>query len=253
MQQIIDFFIRNKNFLLFSILFLISITLTIRSHSFHTNKFVSAANVVSGNIYSAKNDLTSYFNLKRKNELLVDENLRLRNLLHIRKDQSPIPVLDSGAPSLKYNFTAARVINNSYARTKNQLTLNKGSKDGIAKEMGVISQNGIVGIVSNVSENYATVQSILNTNSQISANIKKSGHFGILVWDAKDPDVVQLVDVPRIAPVAVGDTVTTDGRSTIFPKGIPIGTIKEFSLTEDTNYYNLDIDLFNDMTSLEYV
>ena len=119
--------------------------------------------------------------------------------------------------------------------------------------MGVITSKGIVGIIDNVSNNYATVQSILNTNSQINAKLKSSNHFGSLVWNTKDPNMVQLIDIPRLAPVKIGDTITTGGRSTIFPKGILIGTINDFTLGKDENYYNLNIKLFNDMTNLEHV
>ena len=118
--------------------------------------------------------------------------------------------------------------------------------------MGVITSHGVVGIVNNVSKNYATVQSILNTNSQINARLKNSGHFGSLIWDTKEANVVQLIDVNRLAPVKVGDTIITDGKSTIFPEGLLIGTIKSFAIGENDSY-NLDILLFNDMTNLRHV
>jgi len=251
-QQIIFFFIRNKNFLLFSILFVISLALTIQSHSFHTTRFTSSANFLSGGVYSAKSNVTGYFGLKIENQELIDENTHLRSLL---AKYSAIPKeikLDSSDTSAKYIFVSAMVINNNYSKTKNLLTIKKGSIDGIGIDMGVITSNGIVGIVNNVSKNYATVQSILNTNSQINARIKNSDHFGSLVWNTKNPNVVQLTEVNRLAPVKIGDSIITDGKSTIFPEGIPIGTIQSFELGENDSY-NLDIQLFNDMTSLKHV
>ncbi len=252
MQQIIFFFIRNKNFLLFSVLFLIAVTLTIRSHSFHTTKFTSSANFLSGGIYSAKSGVTEYFGLKEENQKLIDENKNLRKLLTNQKDFSEGNKLDSNNIVMKYNFIAAQVINNTYSKTKNLLTIKKGSKDGIHIDMGVITSSGIVGIVNNVSKNYATIQSILNTNSEINARIKNSNHFGSLVWDTKNPNIVQLTEVNRLAPVKVGDSIITDGKSTIFPEGLPIGVIKTFELGENDSY-NLDIQLFNDMTNLKHV
>ena len=119
--------------------------------------------------------------------------------------------------------------------------------------MGVITSKGIVGIVKNTSANYSTVQSILNTNSQINTKLKKSNHFGSLIWNTKNPHIVQLIDIPRLAPLIIGDTVVTGGRSTIFPEGLLVGIINDFSLNENNNSYTLNIQLFNDMTNLEHV
>lgn len=251
MQQIIFFFVRNKNFLLFSLLFLFSVALTIRSHSFHSAKFTSSANFLSGGVYNIKSSITEYFDLQDDNIKLLDENKYLRKQLEAYKNEVAI-IVDSVAVPIKYEFIASKVINNTYSKSKNLLTLNTGSKDGIKIDMGVLSSNGIVGIVNNVSKNYSTVQSVLNTNSQINARLKNSKHFGSLVWNTKEPNVVQLTDVNRLAAVKIGDTIITDGKSTIFPEGILIGTIKKFTLGENDSF-NLDIQLFNDMTSLNHV
>lgn len=250
MRQIIFFFIRNKNFLLFFLLFFVSIFATIRTHSFHNSKFVSSANFITGSIYSWKSEITNYLGLETENQKLVNENLRLLKIIEGYNDALEIPMLDSVVFSSKFKFFAANVINNNYSKSKNYITLNRGAVDSLRIDMGVISSKGLVGIISGVSENYATVQSILNTKSQINAKLKKTEHFGSLVWDTKDPNRVQLIDVPRIAPVAIGDTIVTGGRSTIFPKGILIGVIKDFKLEIDDNYYELNIELFNDMTNL---
>jgi rod shape-determining protein MreC len=252
MQQILFFFIRNKNFLLFLILFLFAFAITIRSNSFHTAKFTSSANFVSGGIYDVKSDFTAYFDLKNENQKLLNENVFLRKQLEQYKNISGKGFKDSSTLRSKYKFVLAKVINNNYSKTKNLLTLKKGSKDGIKIDMGVMSSNGIVGIVNNVSNNYATVQSILNTNSQINARLKNSNHFGSLIWNTKMPNIVQLTDVNRLAPVKLGDTIITDGKSTIFPEGLLIGTIKNYELGENDSY-NLDVQLFNDMTNLKHV
>ena len=252
MQQIIFFFIRNKNFLLFFLLFIISIGLTIQSHNYHKNKFVNSANFLSGSIYSFRNNITSYFNLKEENQILVEENALLRTQIEDYKDRiEPDGKLNS--LDLNYRIVTAKLINNSYSRTKNKLTINKGSLNEVSLDMGVMSSRGIIGIIDNVSANYATIQSILNTNSQINAKLKNSNHFGSLIWDTNDPNVVQLIDVPMLADVSFGDTIVTGGRSTIFPEGILIGSIKNFKLDKDENFYELNIQLFNDMTNLEYV
>lgn len=253
MQQIIFFFIRNKNFLLFAVLFIISVALTIQTHNYHNNKFISSSNFVTGRVYTFRNNITNYLNLGKENEQLLQENLILRKKLDQFKEVVVFEKLDSTVLPNKYGYFTARVINNNYSKTKNQLTLDKGRKDSIKIDLGVISSKGIVGIVSDISENYATVQSILNTKSRINAKLKKSSHFGSLVWNTKDPNVVQLIDIPRLAELVKGDTIITGGRSTIFPEGLLIGTVKDFHLDDDDNYYYVNVDLFNDMTGLEHV
>jgi len=249
MQQIISFFIRNKNFLLFAFLFLISLSLTIQSHDYHKGKYVSSANFLAGGIFGFKTSITDYFDLEKQNEMLSEENRRLRLKLSNKGQDA---VWTASEDSL-YNILSARVINNSYHKTKNHLTLDKGSRDGLKIDMGVISPQGVVGIVDGLSEGYATVQSVLNTNSQIIGAFKKSNHFGTIKWDTANPNIVQLLEIPRLAPVALGDTIVTNQRSTIFPDGLPIGTVSRFDRDPDQDYYQIDVQLFTDMTAVKHV
>ena len=253
MQQIIYFFIRNKNFLLFAFLFFISLALTINSHSYHSSKFVSSANFLSGGIYNMRSGITDYFNLKEQNDILHEENNRLRLLLMNGGMISSEISLDSTVIDTNYLFTAAQVISNNYAGTRNNLTINKGENDSIKIDMGVISSEGVVGIINSTSSNYASVQSVLNTSSRIVGKFKKSNQFGTMVWDAKDPNIVQLTEIPRIANVMIGDTIITDSKSTIFPEGIPIGSVINFQRDPSNDYYAIDVELFSDMTRLKHL
>ena len=253
MQQIIFFLIRNKNFLLFIVLFSISIFLTIQTHSYHKNNFVNSSNNITGGIYTIKSSITNYFNLREENEILIDENTRIRIQLESYKSKVVNHNIDTNSILSKYYFVSAKVINNSFSKTKNKITIDKGERDSIQLDLGVITSKGIVGIIDNVSNKYATIQSILNTNSQINAKLKNVKHFGSLVWNTEDPNVIQLIDIPRLAPVKIGDTIVTGGKSTIFPEGILIGAVIDFELTEDKNSQNLNIQLFNDMTNLQHV
>ncbi|AUP78762.1 rod shape-determining protein MreC [Flavivirga eckloniae] len=250
MQQIINFIIRNKNFLLFLLLFSISILFTIQSHSYHRSKFINSANFLSGSILNTANSISTYFNLKSQNTLLSEENKRLKSLLYNLKNSTTTQDTDSLKP---YYFSNARVIRNNYSATDNYLLINKGTNDSIKQDFGVVTTHGIVGIVDKTSGNYATVVSILNTTSSISSQLKKTNHYGTLTWDAKNPAVVQLTDIPKIANVLVGDTIVTSGRSSIFPKDIEIGTVKNYKLDAAENYYEINVQLFNDMTNLEHV
>jgi len=249
-QQIIFFFLRNKNFLLAGFLFFVALALTIRSHSYHNAKFVSSANFLSGGLFSAKSGVTDYFGLETENEILIEENSRLRSQLEQFK--STAGALEGVLLDSQYTFIPARVINNNYSRTKNNITIKAGSRAGVIKDHGVISSKGIIGIINGVSSNYATVQSILNSNSKINSKLQKSGHFGSLEWRSNNPNVAQLVQIPRLAPIAKGDTIVTGGRSTIFPEGILIGTIEDYTLDSDDSYI-INVRLFNDMTNIKHV
>ncbi|WGK65354.1 rod shape-determining protein MreC [Croceiramulus getboli] len=249
MQRIINFLINNRNFLLFVVLLSISFIFTIQSHSYHRSRFVNSANFLSGGIYERVNNISSYFELKEINEQLVEENVYLRSLIHNPNDSIQART-DTTTFGGKFRFVPARVINNNYARSSNYLTLRGGEQDSIKPDLGVITPQGIVGIVDKVSDRYSTVISILNSSSRINAKLKKSEHFGTLVWDGVDPNIVQLIDVQQQAPVQQGDTIVTGGKSTIFPKDIGIGIVQGFMLDQSENFYTISIRLFNDMTNL---
>jgi rod shape-determining protein MreC len=155
--------------------------------------------------------------------------------------------------SQNYTVTQGKVIKNSYSDQRNYITIDKGSNDSIKQDMGVITGRGILGIVENTSANFATVQSILNEKSNINAKIKNSNHFGSLVWDTKNYNVVQLIDIPRLVPLNIGDTIVTGAMSSIFPENIPIGTIKKFDLDNSKSFYYIDVALFNDMTNIKNI
>jgi len=252
MQQIINFLIRNKTFLLFLLLFSISLFFTIQSHSYHKSKFINSANFLTGGIYESVNGIGQYFNLKEENEKLLEENNRLKAILFNEETEQEVSFsLDSTLA--QYNSIAALVTKNSYSVTNNYLTINKGKRDSIQEDYGVITSKGIVGIIDNTSDKYARVLSILNSNSRVNAQIKNSNHFGTLRWNGVSPQIVQLVDIPKQASIKVGDSIVTGGLSTIFPKEIPIGSVVSFKLDQTENYYNVEISLFNDMTNIGHV
>ncbi|WP_345190103.1 rod shape-determining protein MreC [Algibacter agarivorans] len=253
MQQIINFIIRNKNFLLFLLLFCVSVLFTIQSHSYHKSKFINSANFLTGGVYNSVNNISDYFNLKAQNQLLAEENKRLRVLISNSGINADTTYIDSLTYNKSYRFYTSNIIKNSYSLNNNVLTINKGTNDSVKQDFGVISSKGLIGIIDKTSNNYATVLSILNTTSRISAQLKKTNHFGTLTWDGDSPEFTQLIDIPKIAPVKIGDTIITSGRSSIFPKGIPIGIIEGFKLDQAENYYEINVKLFNDMTNIEHV
>ena len=254
MQQILNFLIRNKNFILFMLLLFISLVFTIQSHSYHKSKFINSANWLTGGIYEQSNSISTYFSLKSENEKLVEENRRLKGLAYSKKDSlHNIQFIDSSSFTTDYLFRAGKIIKNSYSKSDNIILINKGSTDNIQTDMGVVTPNGIIGIIDRVGGNHATVISILNSISKINAQLKNTNYFGTLIWDGENPNIVQLIDLEKLATFKVNDTITTGGHSTLFPKGIPIGTIKDFKLDTKQNLYTVNVQLFNDMTNLENV
>lgn len=254
MQQIFSFILKNSNRILFLLLLGISLSLTIQSHSFHRSKIISSANFLSGGVYEKINSVEEYLHLREQNDELARENANLKSLLFKTQDSTKIPNLDSLKGVLPKDIIVSKVIRNSYNVHENFLTINSGSKQGVKPDMGVINSLGIVGIIDDVSANYATVISILNTQSQINAKIKNSDHFGTLNWDGKNTGFVQLIDVPRLASIRKGDTIVTGGQSVIFPENIGIGIIDKIYIPSDKNhYYRINVKLFNDMTNLGHV
>jgi len=253
MQQILNFLIKHKTFLLFLLLITISLFLTIQSHSYHKSKFINSANVLTGGVYEVTNNLSSYFNLKKENEILLEENNRLKSILYNVEMDTLKAVFKYPILSSQYKFKSARVTKNSYSATNNYLTINKGQRDSITQDLGVITSKGIIGIIDYTSKKYARVMSILNTNIRINAQLKKTNHFGSLTWDSESPQFVQLLDLPIQSPISVGDTIVTGGRSTIFPKGIYIGQVASFKIDDTENSYKVNVKLFNDMTNLGHV
>jgi rod shape-determining protein MreC len=253
MQQIFNFIFKNSNRILFLLLLGISLALTIQSHSFHRSKIISSANFLSGGVYERVNNINEYLNLRSQNEALAIENAQLKSLLFNKKDTTQIQKLDSLKGVKPTDIIVSKVIHNSYNVYENYLTLNSGALQGVKPDMGVVNSLGIVGIIDNTSAHYATVISILNKKSQINAKIKKSNHFGSLIWNGKSTGFVQLIDVPRLAAIHKGDTIVTGGQSVIFPENINIGTIDKVEIDDQTHYYTINVKLFNDMTNLGHV
>jgi len=194
--------------------------------------------------------------LKTENDALVLENALLKKQAFnsaVVTDSIPIELPLLTTQEDIYNVIVAKVIKNEFNTKENYLTIKGGEREGITKDLGVINSNGIVGIIQKSSTKYSTVQSILNAKSKINAKIKGSNHFGTLQWDGKSTGYVQLNDIPRLAELFQGDTIVTGGISDIFPENIPIGTIEKAYTTESSNYFTIEVKLFNDMTNLGYV
>ena len=256
MRSLFRYLLKNYAFVLFLLLEGIALTLLFSHNSYQRSKYLNSSNRITGNIYQTYNSVMQYFHLTQINKNLAKENAELRLLL--KNQPGIVSVGDSlfislGETDTLHHFTSARVINNSVNRPFNYFTLNKGSNDGIRPDQGVISTGGIVGVVTQVSASYAVGISVLNSRWSVSAKVKKNGYFGSLIWRGENYRVASLTEIPLHVNISPGDSVVTSGYSSIFPEGIMIGTIQDFSRPDGENYYDIVVKLSTDFKSLSYV
>ena len=271
MQQLIDFILRKKDVVVFFILLFLSLSFIFNSNYFHKSKVILFSNSITNYTNEVFENINWYFELKKINSSLVEENLILKNQLEKFIEKNSIDSLENVA----FQYQNAKVISNNLSSFKNNLIINKGTKHGLKNEMGVISSTGIVGIIDRTSKNYSSVMSVLNTESKINAKVKRTSHFGTLEWNGLSNRDLLLNDIPETADIKIGDSIITGGMSLIFPEGINIGVISEIMKQEkfnDTimkfntnnqvkianiefreNYLNIEVKLHTDMNNLNNV
>jgi len=256
MQQLIYFIQKYRYFLFFLFLELIAFQLIINNLNFHNSKFINSASSITGDFYKKTNSIRDYFQLDIENKELLNENLILKNKLEKLSQNidtvAVTKIFEKTNASQRYSYLQGRIEKNQFRNNYNFLTINLGKKDSITPEMGVINSKGILGIVENVLHRYSRVRSILNKSSKINAKLKNSNYFGTLTWDGFDYNITQLLDIPRQARLKVGDTIITGGMSSIFPEGIPIGSIDTIVNGASIKRV-INIKLFNDMSSLKNI
>ena len=231
MQQIIDFIIRKKDVVVYLILLLFSLLLIINSNYFHKSKILLFSNSITNYTFDKFSFFNEYFELKKINSSLIDENLFLKSRLEKVSNNINIDSLNN----VIFKYKNAKVISNNLSSFKNHLIINKGINDGLKNEMGVINSTGIVGIINRTSKNYSSVMSILNIETKINAKVKRTSYFGTLEWDGLSNSYLLLNDIPETADIKVGDSIITGGMSLIFPDGINVGVVSEII---NTNKYN---------------
>lgn len=263
MRNLILFIRRFSNLILFLLLEAVCIILIARTHTLQGNDLLSSANTVSGLVYQKREDVAYYFGLKRMNDSLVHENAmlhtRLAKMLHsfdtLQDAFHHIPLSSGDSVHIvhyaRYLYRTARVVNNSITAENNYVTLNRGSSHGIRKNMAVLSGNGAVGRIANVSENFSTALSILNVKQQISARLK-DGNMGSVIWEEGDPEVLLLKNIPQQIDVAIGDSVFTTSYS-FFPPGILIGTVFKKFLIKKNNLQLIYLRPATNFRNLQYV
>lgn len=231
-----------------------------RRNPYQHHVWMTTAGTVTAGLYDATSNVTGYFNLRdintdlqRRTADLEDEVVALRQQLGRYEQQVLADSLKREPLQSRFGFIMASVINNSVSKPYNYVTIDRGSSSGIAPEMGVMDQNGIVGVVNVVSPGYARVISLLNPNFRLSCKLRQGDAFGSLVWDGRSPREALLEELPKHSKYSVGDTIVTSGYSAVFPEGIPVGVILKSEHGADDNFFTLRIRLFTDFTSLSTV
>ncbi len=213
--------------------------------------FMHSSSLLSGKMLETRTDLTDFVTLKTANEDLQDENAKLlQKLIATPATVDSSQVNDS---LLTYKVIPAKVINNSIMSLRNHMTIEAGTNKSITPSMGVISADGVVGVVKKVGKNYATILSLLHVDTRISASIKGDNFFGTLSWNGALYSELSLSDIPTHARIAKGDSIVTNGYSTIFPKGIDIGVVKEYSVNKNGAFYDVTVTPSVDFTNLDHV
>ncbi len=255
MRNFIRFIIRYHFLFLFLLFETFCFYLLINYNHRHQETFINSSGKVVASFLEISGTFKDYVSLRRANEELSRENALLRTQIpeNIPSISEPKLARQESDDLFIYQYRAGKVINNSVHRAHNFITINKGSKHGIAPEMGVISARGLVGIVRHVSPNYSTAISLLNNQFRVSAKLRDSNYFGVLEWDGKSYQHAILTEIPGHAPVSTGDAIVTSGYSTIFPEGILIGTIEDYQLHQGEGFYEIRVKLSVDFKNLTYV
>lgn len=253
MRELIIVFTKFRLFMLFILLEFISIFLTFSRIYIdkNINIYDHYIHSIIGMTYKIKQDIQSYIFLKRENQKLIEENAMLRQQLNNSKIERSFETFKKIDYLQKYLYMPVKIINNSIFQQENFFIINKGELDGIGVDMGVILPDGIAGIIIKTSSHFSTAISLLNTQIKINARLKKSKHFGTIIWDGVSHDTVILKDIPKHVSITLGEVIETDSRSTIFPEGIIIGKIKEYKLNQENSMYNIQVKLQADLSAIE--
>ena len=257
MLQLVDFVFRNRFFLVFILLEVLSIWLVVRNNSYWGATYFNTSNYYVAKTLAFSNSAREYTKLGEINSDLANENARLHalvaNLTQKNPSDSPAGYVPDSAFSARFTYTVAKVVDNETTKTNNVITIDKGTADGIKPGMGVISATGVVGKVRFCSENYSVITSILHSQFMVSTKLVRSNEIGYAKWSGKDPNFIDLVDVSKYTKIFKGDTAVTSNQNAVFPPGIMVGKVISVAVHPDQTFYNISLRLATDFRNLSYV
>ena len=260
MRNLLEFLSKYYHWLLFVVLEVISFVLLFQFNSYQGSVWFTSANAVVGKLYELESSVESFFSLTKVNKDLTLRNFylerqvnQLSRLYYDLTKDTTIAERNELEFLSRYKLIPANVVSNSVDRNDNLMTIDRGSKDGVEKDMGVACGNGVVGVVYLVSDHYSVVMPVLNYHSRISCAIRRRGYFGYLKWQGGDANIAYVEDVPRHAKFKRGDWVETSGYSSIFPPGVLVGKIIEVYNSRDGLSYRLKVQLTTDFGNVRDV
>ena len=260
MRNLLEFLSKYYHWLLFAVLEVISFVLLFQFNSYQGSVWFTSANAVVGKLYELESSIESFFSLTKVNKDLTLRNFylerqvnQLSRLYYDLTKDTTIAERNELEFLSRYKLIPANVVSNSVDRNDNLMTIDRGSKDGVEKDMGVACGNGVVGVVYLVSDHYSVVMPVLNYHSRISCAIRRRGYFGYLKWHGGDANIAYVEDVPRHAKFKRGDWVETSGYSSIFPPGVLVGKIIEVYNSRDGLSYRLKVQLTTDFGNVRDV
>ena len=260
MRNLLEFLSKYYHWLLFAVLEVTSFVLLFQFNSYQGSVWFTSANAVVGKLYELEASVESFFSLTKVNKDLTLRNFylerqvnQLSRLYYDLTKDTTIAERNELEFLSRYKLIPAKVVSNSVDRNDNLMTIDRGSKDGVEKDMGVACGNGVVGVVYLVSDHYSVVMPVLNYHSRISCAIRRRGYFGYLKWQGGDANIAYVEDVPRHAKFKRGDWVETSGYSSIFPPGVLVGKIIEVYNSRDGLSYRLKVQLTTDFGNVRDV
>ena len=257
-----EFLAKHNHWFVFLVLEVVSMVLLFRYNSYQGSVWFSSANAVTGKVYEWDSAVESYFSLSGVNSQLTQRNAFLEQQVRMlddsiarltRSQEAAVTRLSSMVPFQGCRLIPAKVVANMVNRYDNLITIDKGSADGVKRDMGVVCGMGVVGIVYLVSEHYSIVIPALNSHSNISCTIQRRGYFGYLRWRGGSSQLAYLEDVPRHAHFKLGDNVVTSGYSSVFPPGVMVGKVLHVFNSADGLSYRVQVKLSTDFARLRDV
>lgn len=253
MRTLLRFIQKYSNLLLFLLLEIVAVFMIVQGNSYQRSKIIGLNRQVSGYIYSKFDGAREYLSLKETNSRLVEENAGLKNRIHRLNLLMDSSIVRTGLlDPVHFQYVPCRVVRNSVFKQYNYMTLDRGKNQGVVRDMGVISENGLVGIVLESSNNYSTVIPVINRDFRLSVKLASNDYAGILQWEGESPRYAVLNEIPFHVDLLDRDTVVTSGFSAIFPEGIEVGTIESFTL-EKGNFYEIRVRLSANFQQLYHV
>ena len=257
MLQLVDFVIRNRFFLVFVLLEVLSVWLIVRSNTYWGATYFNTSNYYVAKTLAFSNSAREFTKLDEINLDLANENARLHAMVTSLSQQKPsdLPTgyMPDSAFASRFTYTVAKVVDNETNKPNNVLTIDKGTAHGIEPGMGVISATGVVGKVRFCSENYSVITSILHSQFMVSTKLLRSKEIGYAKWPGKDPNFIDLIDVSKYTKIFKGDSAVTSDQNSVFPPGIMVGRVETVTVHPNQTFYNIILKLATDFRNLSYV